>query len=306
MLTMSLPLVSAIVPAFNAEDYLETAINSALKQSYPNIEIIVVDDGSTDRTGVIADAFASKFPERVKVVHQENGGLCAARNSAIRHAKGEYFALLDADDEWLPHHIQNSIEAFAKHPGAALVHSNVELMDRSGSGLGSPKNKWRGSSNTNPWLEIFLRREHVLCPTAVFKRQDDASENYFDTHFNRLGCEDRDLWLRIASKYALVYLDHVHARYRLHAGNMSKQSEKMLEARLRLVAKHEHAAPKQKGHALAAVYMDHADALLGAKNYFGAFNYNLKALTYWPSWRRPWKFPAKIVRDSICRLIKDE
>lgn len=303
---MRFPLVSAIIPAYNAQDYLKTAINSAFEQSYPNIEIIVVNDGSTDSTGTIADAFASKFPGKVKVVHQENGGLCAARNSAIRHAKGEFFALLDADDEWLPHHIQSSVDAFARHPMAALVHSNVELMDRSGKGLGTPENKWQGASDANPWLEIFLRREHVLCPTAVFKRHSTDDQNYFDAHFNRLGCEDRDLWLRIASNYDLVYLDNVHARYRLHAGNMSKQSHKMLEARLRLIAKHAYRAPEYEDQALAAVYIEHADALLEGNSYLAAFIASLEALAHSPRWARPWKFPGKMLRHSLKSLLKNQ
>ena len=90
-------LISIIIPAYQAEEYLERCIESVLKQTYSNIEVIIVDDGSLDRTGTIADKFCETDP-RIKVIHQENKGLSGARNSAIEVAQGEYITFVDADD----------------------------------------------------------------------------------------------------------------------------------------------------------------------------------------------------------------
>ena len=95
------PLVSVIVPVYNVQDYLSTCVQSIVDQTYTNLEIILVDDGSKDQSGLLCDQWKEK-DERIQVVHQENGGLSAARNTGIEHAKGEYFLFVDSDDYILP------------------------------------------------------------------------------------------------------------------------------------------------------------------------------------------------------------
>lgn len=91
------PLISVIVPAYNVEKYIEDCINSIINQTYENLEILIVDDGSTDSTGDICDKFAEK-DNRIKVIHQANGGMSEARNTALKHMTGEYIACIDSDD----------------------------------------------------------------------------------------------------------------------------------------------------------------------------------------------------------------
>ena len=110
------PLVSAIVPVYNGERFLRAALDSALAQTCQDIEIIVIDDGSKDSSGAIADEYAARHPGKFVVIHQPNGGLVVARNAGLAVARGRYVALLDADDEWLPHHLAASVEVLEKSP----------------------------------------------------------------------------------------------------------------------------------------------------------------------------------------------
>src|SRR5690606_35533615 len=101
-------------------------LDSALAQTYDAFEVVVVNDGSTDRSSEIAHAYAERSDGRIRVVDQPNAGLPAARNAAIAAARGDFFALLDADDLWLPRHLERSVAALDADPSVGLVHGNVE------------------------------------------------------------------------------------------------------------------------------------------------------------------------------------
>lgn len=112
------PLVSVIMPAYNARPYIAEAMQSVLSQDYPNIELIVVDDGSVDGSAECAKMFG----DRVKVIRQANAGVAAARNKGLDEAKGELIAFLDADDVWLPGKISAQVEYLRQHPETAVVY----------------------------------------------------------------------------------------------------------------------------------------------------------------------------------------
>lgn len=132
------PLVSVIIPAYNCEKFLDRALYSVLAQSWKNIEIIVVDDGSTDSTA----ERAARFGDKITYVYQENAGASSARNNGIQIATGEYIAFLDADDSWVPSKLEVQVEVFLRNPGMALVSTgslylNEELESEHNS-LSSP------------------------------------------------------------------------------------------------------------------------------------------------------------------------
>ena len=125
------PLVSVIVPVYNVAGYLEVSVNSILEQSYGNIEVFLIDDGSTDRCGEICDTF-SRQDARVRVIHQKNAGISAARNRALKEAKGEYLAFVDGDDFLEPGYLEALVEAARKYDcGIAICNS----MDKEGERL---------------------------------------------------------------------------------------------------------------------------------------------------------------------------
>lgn len=262
---MAAPRVSVIVPLYDGERFLAEALDSALAQTFRDLEIIVVDDGSRDGGGALADRYAQQHPEVVRVIHQHNQGLCCARNAALAAARGEYLALLDADDVWLPHHLADSVGRLDADPQLGLVHADIERIDGDGNSLGRSPRFWRDLDG-DVFEALFVRREHACCPTAVFRRSVVERVGTFDERFNRLGCEDRDLWLRIAAIAGVAYLGDVHARYRLHGANMSTRFDRMLQARVMLVDKFAATTRgrKLRRRALAAAHCNLGDELMDA------------------------------------------
>jgi len=229
------PLISVLVPVYNGADFIDEALDSALHQDFNDFEVIVVDDGSTDASSIIASERAGSTDIPVRVIKQINQGLPSARNKAIAAARGRLFALLDADDVWLPDHLRIAAAQFTRNPELGLVHANIEYIDASGKVLSVPRRDWAAQRDT--FRALALRLEHVSCPTAVFAKWAIDRVGGFDSTFSGLGCEDRDLWLRIAEIAPICYLNRVSARYRVHSGSMSARRERMYQARMLLAEK---------------------------------------------------------------------
>jgi glycosyltransferase involved in cell wall biosynthesis len=122
------PLVSVVIPAYNAERFVTTAVESVLAQTHGNVEIIVVDDLSKDGTADVLAPYV-RAGKVTLVTHESNGGVAAARNSGVRTARGEYIAFLDADDRWLPHHLETGLHALERHPEIDAVCLNFEMLE---------------------------------------------------------------------------------------------------------------------------------------------------------------------------------
>jgi glycosyltransferase involved in cell wall biosynthesis len=291
-------LVSAIVPLYNSERFLAQSLDSALAQTWRDLEIVIVDDGSTDSSAAIADRYARAHPGMIRVIHQRNEGVCHARNTAMAAARGDCFALLDADDIWLPHHLQACVAELQRRPEAALVHADVERIDTDGNSLGRSPRTWdRVGKDT--FRVLYLRREHVCCSTAVFRRNAIDSIGDFDVQFNGLGCEDRDLWLRMSGVAPFVYINDVHTLYRMHGNNMSANFAKMMQARIRLVDKHTATVrgwPLRR-RALAAAHCNLGDELVDAAQRSAAFSAYAQAFGLWP-------MQQKALRGMLRCLVK--
>ena len=108
------PLISVVVPVYKVEKYLDRCVESLLAQTYQNVEIILVDDGSPDNCPQLCDAYAGKY-DQIRVIHQENKGLSGARNTGIDHAKGELIAFVDSDDKWSPYFLESLYRAMKEH-----------------------------------------------------------------------------------------------------------------------------------------------------------------------------------------------
>jgi glycosyltransferase involved in cell wall biosynthesis len=124
-------LVSIIIPTYNRAHTIERAIDSVLSQDYPSIEILVVDDGSKDNTG---DRILQRYPDkrRIRYIRQENGGVCSARNHGIREARGEFIAMLDSDDYWLPGKLRLQVSIMDAHPELSMVWSDMDAVNPDG------------------------------------------------------------------------------------------------------------------------------------------------------------------------------
>ncbi|ABW66795.1 glycosyltransferase family 2 protein [Desulfosudis oleivorans] len=191
----SLPLVSVVIPTYNRGPMVTEAVASVLAQDYPAIEIIIVDDGSSDDT----PGRLSPLKNRVTIITQENRGVSAARNAGVAHAGGEYIAFLDSDDRWLPEKISTQTAFFASRPDA-LICQTEETWIKNGKPLfPRARHKKRSGMIFEPSLELCL-----VSPSAVMMRKDFFLDvGGFDESLP--ACEDYDLWLRISMVHP-VYL----------------------------------------------------------------------------------------------------
>jgi glycosyltransferase involved in cell wall biosynthesis len=213
-------LISVIIPCYNQGHFLAEAIGSALDQSYANLEIIVVDDGSTDDTAEVAGRYS-----QVQCIKQENRGLAEARNRGLEASRGEYLVFLDADDRLAAGALRVGADALDSHPECAFVYGNVRLIDASGSLLLYPPSV---KIEQDHYLEL-LRHNHIWSPGAVMYRR-----SLFDTIglFNpRVNASaDYDLHLRIAKSFPIFCHGEVVLEYRKHGSNMSRNFADMLKA----------------------------------------------------------------------------
>jgi glycosyltransferase involved in cell wall biosynthesis len=156
------PLVSVVVPAYNAEKFLAEAIDSILAQTHTNTEIIIVNDGSTDRTAVVAEGYG----DRVKLIHRENGGIGPARNTGIEQVTGEFIALLDADDIWEPQKLAQQLALLEAEPEVAMVFGQMVQFASEGPAL--PEELAKAAPAMLPGL-LLIRTEafHRVGPFAA-------------------------------------------------------------------------------------------------------------------------------------------
>jgi glycosyltransferase involved in cell wall biosynthesis len=297
------PRVSVLMPVFNGERWIRDALDSALAQTYRDFEIVVYDDGSRDASRAIALDYQAAHPGRVRVFWQDNAGLARVRNATLRVARGELLAFLDCDDVWLPHHLATAVACFDAEPGLALVHANIVRIGPEGQLLDPARPRWRARHRGDPFAALFLRREHISNVTAVVRRSVVDRVGDFDPRFH--GCEDRDLWLRVAHDHPVHYVDQVTARYRMHGNNTSGNLDRMLEARRELVAKFA-GTPRGRAlrrRALAAIEVEAAAVLRDAGRMRDARRAYLRAALREPFRAATWKgiaasFTARAATDK--------
>ncbi len=220
--------VSLVITTYNHARYLGEAIESGLNQTIPALEIIVVDDGSTDHP----EAVTSKYPE-VRLIRQMNQGLACARNTGTAAVRGEFLVFLDADDRLLPQAFEINLDQFAAHPECGFVYGAHDKVDAEG------RRRWAiplKPIGEDPY-ETTLRGNPVGMHATVMYRRDRLNEiGGFNTRFR--ACEDYDVYLRMAQRFPIACLDDCLASYRQHDSNMSKSSTMMLNAALTVLKQH--------------------------------------------------------------------
>lgn len=221
------PLVSVIIPCFNHSRFLAEAIESVQKQDYGNMEIIVVDDGSTDNTREIAVAFAN-----VKYVYQKNAGLSAARNQGIADSQGMFLVFLDADDVLYTEAISSNVEYFHRNPSCSFVSGWHDKVDE---WLYPLEEDDEPEVVTDNHYQAFLQGNYIGMHGAVMYQRRVFDEFLFDTSLP--ACEDYDLYLKVARKYPVGNHDKKLAAYRTHGKNMSGNLQFMLTQVLKVLKK---------------------------------------------------------------------
>jgi glycosyltransferase involved in cell wall biosynthesis len=220
-----MPEVSVVIPAYNAARYLGEAVESVLAQTFEDLEVIVVDDGSTDDTADVAGGFAS----RVRCVQQPNSGVSAARNRGIAESDSRYVSFLDADDTWLPEKVGRQVEALGGSPDCRFAYTAFFITDSTLEPL-----EVRHGSLVGTLLETLLLHGNVVgASTPLCERELFAEAGDFDPALSQ--CADWDMWIRVARLTPFVYLDDALVNYRQHGTNMSNDPRLLEEDSLRVL-----------------------------------------------------------------------
>ena len=294
------PVVSVVIPCYNQGRYLGDAIRSVLQQTYPFIEAIVVDDGSTDNTGAVAGTFA-----KVGLIRQRNQGTAVARNAGLRESRGHYLIFLDADDRLLPQAVETHLEYLGAHPEWAFVTGHVRLIDEDGSPAGTPPQVHEDA----PGYVALLRNNYIWTPGAVMYRR-----SVFDVvspfESAARGSADFELNVRIARRFDFGCHHQVILEYRRHGASMSADVGLMLASAVsvrrsqRKYVRHDPAGESAWKSGIAIVQEDFGGRLVQqvtsdlrtrgrrARAFYGT----LRLLRYYPSGL------ARIVNAAVRRL----
>lgn len=271
-----------IIPAYNAETYLSQALDSVVAQSFTDWRILLIDDGSQDRTADIAASYQDRLGSKLKYIRQVNAGVSAARNTAIRHATANFLALLDADDVWLPMRLQKTWERFQASPEAGLTYGFNARIDASGRILDVFD---RRRANAEGRIAQYLYRRTLDLPalTVTVRRSCLETVGGFDETLRT--SEDRDVWTRVAARYDTALIPEVIALYRVLPQSASSDPDRMAQGQLRVVEKN-YGLPGcgwlSRRVALSWIYRQRAEAQADKGQLSTAVRDAVRALGYYP------------------------
>jgi len=216
-------LVTVIIPAYNMEEYVSIAVLSALKQDYVNIEVIAVNDCSTDRTGEILDTLALQ-DTRLRVLHRvQNSNLPAvARNQGLHMARGEYVAFLDHDDVWSSSKISRQVKVMQLNENIAMAYSHLFSVGRN-----TPLAGLKRLPRLRNWRSDFhpLNRGSVIqCSSVIIRRKIIEDFGGFSEDVNLRAVEDFHLWYRVGLRHAIAFIPEIDGKYRISPGSTSQES----------------------------------------------------------------------------------
>lgn len=238
--TTDAPLVSVVAPCFNAEKYLEEALRSIYEQDYPNFEVIIVDDGSTDNSYAMLEQLQKVHG--FQLYRQQNQGVSAALNFGLRHARGDYVATPDLDDIMLPHSLSVRAAYLDQHPEVGCVGALVIYIDSEG------QETKRQNGNRIRQLDFdYLLGNAYVCgaPVSLYRMEALRAAGFYDPEIK---VQDFQMTLRIASQgYQIHKLPVLVTRYRRHPDNLSRRYKVLLDADLRTIAPYQSHPAYERG-----------------------------------------------------------
>lgn len=273
-----MPKVCVIIPACNAMKYLPAALTSVLEQTFTDFEVLIVNDGSSDRIQQWANSLTDK---RVRLISQPNQGVSVARNTGISNTQSEYIAFLDADDLWQPTKLAEQVEFLDSHPHVGLVSTWVTLIDEGDNFLSEAKLRFNPKKIWRQMIEQCL----ISCGSVpMVRRSCFENVGLFDPSL-QFG-EDWEMWTRIASRYEFGLLESCLVSYRQHADNVSKKSRDMKPDFQQLIEKMFVAAPTELLHLKKQAY-GRSNLYIGwrsleNRDYRAARYYSQQAIAYSP------------------------
>jgi len=276
-----MPKVTVIIATYNAIAYLPSTVDSVIKQTFTDFELLIVDDGSTDET---VEWVSKLVDPRVRLISQANQGVSVARNQGIANAQGEYIAFLDADDLWEPIKLEKQVNCLDENPQVGLVHTSIVNIDEQGKFLAAVD----ASDVQGNVLKHIVEENLILCGSAPMVRRSclEAVQG-FDQKL--MSAEDWDLWIRLAARYDFAVVREPLVLYRQHLNSKSNNIERHLKHRLKVIDKTFETVAKNlqplKPRAVGRAYLSVAWKLLVQKDYKTSTMYRQKALSYYPQLR---------------------
>ena len=228
--------VSVLMPSFNYARYLPLAITGVLSQSHSDLELIITDDCSTDGSREIIRHWERLDNRVVGVFHDVNTGLAGARNSGLAASSGEFIALCDADDIWLPEKLKIQMGVFRRNPELGLVYSDSAIIDGDGNLTGqlfSSMIHRLGQATSGSLFEELCERNFLCVPTVALRREAMEYAGGFDERLRSL--EDWVCWAKVSRKYAFYYVDDALVQYRIHGAGLSRNSKSMALNRVQAI-----------------------------------------------------------------------
>lgn len=265
---MPSPIVSVVIPAYNAAWCVGRAIDSVLAQDFRDYELIVVDDGSTDDT----PAVLASYGDRIRVVRKPNGGMSSARNAGISEARGEFIAFLDADDWWLPGKLAKQASLHQARPEIGFSSTTARVQDEAGCLL----NMWTCEADESPILyQLFESNAGIPGGSSALmvRRELLGQTGGYDETLG--GVEDGDLWMRLAAVSGYACIEEPLVVVLRRSGSVSRDVERMRAGALKVMRKNRHLLPARlQGRfwraCLASVYADYAKWRYRAGDRWGA------------------------------------
>ncbi|WP_284450644.1 glycosyltransferase family 2 protein [Methylophaga thalassica] len=292
------PLISVILPVYNAEKYVELAIFSILGQTYTNFELVIIDDGSTDDSKKIITRMANS-DNRIRLISRPNKGLIKTLNEAIDVSRGDYIARMDADDICLPDRLENQITFLSEHPGNVVVGTLSTLIDSDGDEIG-PFGKWVKHDEIDS-AHLSGHGGAIIHPSVMIRTDALRCVGGYREEFK--SAEDIDLWLRLAELGKVTNIDKRLILYRQHMDSIGHRhrSEQVTNTRKAILdAYKRRRLQPDEGAQLFSSSSDVSDSeldtmlkwgwwALGAKNIKTAKKYAFKSLFMAPLTFQSWK-----------------
>ncbi|HZZ83172.1 MAG TPA: glycosyltransferase [Anaeromyxobacteraceae bacterium] len=256
----SSPTVSVIMPAYDAAEFMGEAVRSALRQTFADLEVVIVDDGSTDDTAALAERLGAE-DSRVRLVRKENGGPSSARNAGIAAARGELVCFLDADDVFLPDKLERQLAFLRLFPACDLVYSDFYV----GDDRLTPVALWSRSPPDLPMQELFAYCCWFAPFSPLLRAGLLARVGPFDEELRT--SEDWDFWLRASRAGTFGYLPGPVGVYRTHPRQAHHDGERIRRSSTELIRKHFQPGSREWHGALAAMAWSYAKRARASGDY---------------------------------------
>ncbi|QWR76910.1 glycosyltransferase family 2 protein [Candidatus Magnetomonas plexicatena] len=271
--------VSVIIPTYNRSKYVRKAVDGVIGQTYKNIEILVIDDGSTDDTKEVLAPLVGKGV--IKYIYQKNRGPSAARNTGLSHATGDCIAFCDADDYYNADMLKALLDVLYMSDDIGMVFCDYNTFSDTGV-LDVNRNAAR-YEDMQPvtFQRLFSTINFIMPSTVLAKRIVFEKCGVFDESLK--GPEDYDLWLRILKHYEIAGTQKALVNIRVHEGNISKHVDRMVTDEAAVIEKYRHSVPSvQFKKRLSKVFMLNADRCVCQKHYAKGLVMMLKGMSVYP------------------------